>query len=105
MNNKFSKSFMDILAIAQIAFGFNTSPQSKQDRAIERLKQARPCLECGRKKIHNNAFCTKECCKKNQKAEKEIRTNARLVAERLRIERHMNSPCFDVRRRSNVYGN
>lgn len=36
----------------------NISPQSFRSAPKEE-----PCLKCGKLKIHNNAFCSAECCR------------------------------------------
>lgn len=39
----------------------------------KRGSKARPCLNCGKLKIHNNSFCSGDCCreyKQKKKAEK-----------------------------------
>jgi len=40
---------------------FRTGPQEK------------PCIKCGKLKIHNNSFCSAECCRNYRPKNKELK--------------------------------
>lgn len=39
---------------------------TRQIRNVVKVK-ARPCLNCGKPNMHNNAWCSPECCKEYRK--------------------------------------
>ena len=46
-----------------------TPPEPKP----ERDPRERPCLWCGKMKIHNNSFCSRECCHAYRSADRRRR--------------------------------
>ena len=34
-----------------------------EPRHSEKTKEDRPCLNCGKMHLHNNSYCSAECCK------------------------------------------
>ena len=69
-------------------------PNSKTQDLLKREQKSRPCLVCAKKHKHNNSFCSAQCCGLYEKQRKSLLVESRKEAERIRIEKHRNSPCF-----------
>lgn len=56
---------MTFIAVLSSLAGLNADllvgPLERESRQGER-----PCLNCGRMKIHNNCFCSAECCREHR---------------------------------------
>jgi hypothetical protein len=62
MRNKLSAATMMATTFASMVGSFPWG-EGPRDRSLDSVRSARPCLRCGTQHLHNNSFCSVECCR------------------------------------------
>ena len=57
-----------MLLLAAVA-AFPQGGNGRRSRERYTLPPARPCLQCGKTKQHNNAFCSAACCRAHKRGD------------------------------------
>jgi len=67
--------YIDLAKASAIAHCLALFGASYIPRRSTATAEVRPCVQCGKMKSHNNAYCSPECCKAHRKKGKAIPEN------------------------------